>query len=286
MRQTSGSVVCPSCGRLVEVNEARCPFCGYMRPGMFGYARFLRERLGDLDMTALIVAFCVVVYVLSLVVDPRALLQPRGVFSILGPSGRANLLLGMTGRLGLGEPHPGLLLQLREYTSLISAIFLHGGLLHIFFNIMWIRQLGPFVEENFGTTRAFLIFVLSGVGGFVLSNVVSGAATVGASGSIFGLLGATVAFGRRRGGSFGQAVSQQALMWAGMVFVMGFLMSGVNNWAHGGGFVSGWGLAALLVPRGGRPESPWLQVAALALAVACAASIVVSVLAVFPLIYG
>lgn len=168
---------------------------------------------------------------------------------------------------------------------MVSAIFLHGGLLHIFFNVMWIRQLGPFVEESYGTSRAFLIFVLSGVGGFVLSNVISGAPTVGASGSIFGLLGATVAFGRRRGGSMGQAVSQQALMWAAMVFAMGFLMSGVNNWAHAGGFVSGWGLAALLAPRSSRPESPWMQVAALATALFCVVSIIVSVVATFPLLF-
>ena len=75
--------------------------------------------------------------------------------------------------------------------------------------------------------------------GFVVSNFVGVPFTVGASGSIFGLLGAMVAFGRRRGGAFGAMVLRQYGQWALVLFVLGFFMSGVNNLAHAGGFVGG-----------------------------------------------
>ena len=70
--------------------------------------------------------------------------------------------------------------------------------------------------------------------------------TIGASGSIFGLLGALVFYGRDRGGSFGIALYQQFLGWAAILFVFGFLWPNVNNWAHAGGFVGGYLIARLV----------------------------------------
>ena len=64
--------------------------------------------------------------------------------------------------------------------------------------------------------------------------------TIGASGSIFGLMGALIYYGRNRGGYFGTAISRQMIMWAAVLFFMGFVMTGVNNYAHVGGFVGGY----------------------------------------------
>src|SRR5262249_39010181 len=93
--------------------------------------------------------------------------------------------------------------------------------------------------------RFFVIFTISGVLGFVVSDSIGVSFTVGASGSIFGLLGAMVAFGRRRGGTFGAMVLRQYGQWALLLFILGFFMSGVTNLAHAGGCVGG--LAAGLV---------------------------------------
>jgi rhomboid protease GluP len=90
-----------------------------------------------------------------------------------------------------------------RFWTLITAIYLHGSLLHIVFNLLWIRQLGPAVEELFGTSRLILIFTFSGVAGFIISNLVGIQFTIGASGSIFGLLGALIYYGRHCGGVFG-----------------------------------------------------------------------------------
>ena len=117
-----------------------------------------------------------------------------GAFDIFSPSGR---------RSGSSEPPARSRGAHGEWWTLVTAIYLHGGVLHILFNVLWIRQLGPAVEELYGPARCFVIFTVSGAAGFVVSNLLGVPFTVGASGSIFGLLGAMVAFGRRRGGVFG-----------------------------------------------------------------------------------
>ena len=235
MRQTQGSLVCSHCGKLVGINEPTCPFCGAWRPGLYGWAPVLQRLVGhNLDLFSLIVASCVTLYAIALLLQPEAITQLQGMLSILSPGGRALYQLGMTG---------GLAWQLGWWWTLFTAIYLHGSLLHIVFNVMWIRNLGPAVTEVFGPARAFVLFNLGGAFGFLVSNVMTNAPTIGASGSIFGLLGALIVYGRRRGSSM---MSQQLWQWAIVLFVFGFLMPGINNWAHAGGFAGGWGCAYLM----------------------------------------
>ena len=117
--------------------------------------------------------------------------------------------------------------------------------------MLWIRQLGPAVEELYGTSRLVIIFTVAGAAGFLASNLLVYDFTIGASGSIFGLLGALVAFGQKRGGTYGAMILRQYGQWALVLFVLGFLMSGVNNVAHAGGFVGGFaaGLALALAEQ-------------------------------------
>jgi rhomboid protease GluP len=238
-RKTTGSILCPSCGRITNADAATCFFCGRRRPGMWGFAPALRHVV-DLDVTRLITVACIALYVASILLDPIAALRPRGPLDLLSPSGAALLRLGMTG----AQPW-----ALGWWWTLITAMYLHGSILHILFNVLWIRQLGPAVQELYGNGRLFVIFTVSGVAGFVLSNVLGVPLTVGASGAIFGLLGAMVAFGRRRGGVFGRMVLRQYGQWALILFLMGFFISNVNNLAHGGGFVGGF-LTGLLLEHG------------------------------------
>ena len=210
--------------------------CGRRRPGMWGFTDLFRRLFRTGSPTQIITIACIALYVLSLVIDPAAALSPHSPFDIFSPSQSALRGLGMTGTFPWLNG---------EWWTLITSIYLHGGVLHILFNVLWIRQLGPAVEELYGPARFFVIFTLSGVAGFVVSDVIGVSYTVGASGSIFGLLGAMVAFGRRRGGAFGAMVLRQYGQWALLLFVLGFFMSGVNNLAHAGGFLGG--LAAGLV---------------------------------------
>jgi rhomboid protease GluP len=128
---------------------------------------------------------------------------------------------------------------------------------------MWIRQLAPAVEEFFGVARLILIFTVAGIVGFVASNFVGIPFTIGASGSIFGLLGAVVYYGYSRGGEIGSAIFRQSMQWALVVFLFGFFMSGINNWAHGGGFAGGYLTAMLLGYSERKAESYAMKMAAL-----------------------
>jgi len=191
-----------------------------------------------------------------LLLDPRAALRARGPFDILAPGNGALHALGAAGALPWSEG---------RWWTVFTAIYLHGSLLHILFNLMWVRQLAPPAEELFGRARLVVIFTLAGVAGFVVSNLAGVRLTIGASGAVFGLLGAMVQYGRSRGGAFGLAVFQQYGRWAVVLLVLGFLMPGVNNLAHVGGFVGGY-LAARLAGHGERSaESGLHRLAALVL---------------------
>ena len=253
MRQAQGSIVCAGCNNLVGINEERCPFCGAWRPGLFGWAPVLRSVVGNrLDLIPLIVGTCVTLYALALLLQPEAIFAGQGFFSLLSPGPRALYMLGMTG---------GVAWQLGWWWTLLTAIYLHGSLLHIFFNVMWIRNLGPAAAEAFGPARMFVLFNVAGATGFFVSNAMSGAPTIGASGSIFGLLAALIVYGRKRGSSL---MTRQLWQWAIILGIFGFLMPGINNWAHGGGFAGGWVAASLMGFIDERRESTALLIASLA----------------------
>lgn len=250
----------------MEINEDRCPFCDQWNPGMFGYANTLRRTMGGVDVTHAIFLTCIGLYIAALALDPRALLGGSGL-GILGPASRALYQLGMTG---------GAALQLGHWYTVFSAIFLHGGLIHIFFNLWLLRYLGPEIEDALGPTRYFLMFMAAGVGGFVVSNWVDGAPTVGASGSIYGLFAARIALARAHGGELGQAISQQTMLWVALLFVLGFLQSHVNNWAHAGGFATGYLAMRALLPGATKPDAPWLIGGALVAAAMTVLAVVLS----------
>jgi len=262
VRQAQGSIVCAQCNQLVGINEETCPFCGAWRPGLFGWAPVLRSLIGSrLDQITLIVGVTVTLYVLALLLQPEAIMEGSGFLSILSPGGRALYQLGMTG---------GVAWELGWWWTLLTAIYLHGGLLHIFFNVMWIRNLGPVASDVYGPARAFVLFNISGAAGFLVSNTMSGAPTIGASGAIFGLLAALIVYGQKRGQSM---LTQQLWQWAIILGIFGFVMPSVNNWAHGGGFVGGWLAAQFMGFSDEHRESTGILLTSLALIVLTAIGI-------------
>lgn len=271
-RKSTGAILCPRCGRLTHPDAAKCLVCGLQRPGRWQWAGRLGRLWRTGSFTGLVTVACVALYVVSLIIEPAAALHPRGPFDLFSPSGRALDWLGMTGAFAW---------QQGRWWTLLTAIYLHGSLLHILFNVLWIRQLGPAVEELYGPARLVIIFTVSGALGFVVSNFVSAYPTVGASGAIFGLLGAMVAYGRRRGGTFGAMVLRQYGQWALVLFILGFFMAGVNNLAHAGGFVGGFGAGLVLSFSDRRQESPLERLLATALIAVTALSFVLALWTAF-----
>jgi rhomboid protease GluP len=267
-RQTVGSVVCPSCGSLVGIRDERCFNCGRWNPGLWGFAPLVRRLGNDLGFVPIVIAGCTALYLITLLLSGPAALGARGVFSILSPTTQVLFLFGASG----GVPVFGL----GRWWTILSAGWLHGGLLHILFNVLWVRQLAPAVADMYGAGRMVLIYTIAGACGFLLSSfagIVPGLhgadITIGASASIFGLLGALVYYGRR--GASG-ALTSQALSYAIILFVFGLVMRGVDNYAHAGGFAGGYLVSAWLNPL--RPERQEHLIAALG----CLALVVISVL--------
>jgi rhomboid protease GluP len=163
----------------------------------------------------------------------------------------------------------------------LSAGWLHGGALHILFNMMWVRQLGPAVADIYGAGRMVIIYTVACGTGFLLSSCLGlfaiplfGAPlTIGASAPIFGLLGALVYYGRRGGSSM---VRSEALGYAVTLFVMGLILPGVDNAAHAGGFAGGYLTGMWLDPL--KPERVDHLAGAVICLVASALAIVASLL--------
>src|SRR5437660_3298367 len=194
-RKTTGSVVCPSCGSLVGVRDDKCYTCGRSNPGLWGFAPALRQLGADLGFAPLVVGACAVLYLLTLLASGSELQPFGGGLNILAPSQRALYAFGMSGSFPV--------YRYGRWWTLLTASWLHGSFLHILFNMMWVRDLGPAVAELIGTPRTVIVYVVSGVAGFLLSSVLplapihipmlrGAALTLGASASIFGLLGALV----------------------------------------------------------------------------------------------
>ncbi len=227
-----GAILCPNCGKLISSNADACVHCGTKNPNLWGFGSFIRKILGgETSLVPIITTACISMFVLSLLLKPDAVMQPGGLFGLLRPASAVLDKLGMTGKVPIA---------MGRWWTLITAIYLHGGLLHIIFNVMWIRNLGPSVEEFFGISRSFIIYTVAGALGFFVSAMSGHYYTLGASGSIFGLLGALVFYGRKRGGTFGQAIYKQSGTWALIGLVFGFVVPVVDNAAHIGGFIGGY----------------------------------------------
>jgi rhomboid protease GluP len=248
---------------------------------MWGYAPLVRSLGQDLGFGPLIIGACGILFVLSLLFSGGDI-SGGGIGGILSPSSGALFLLGASGAapvFGLGH-----------WWTIFSAGWLHGGLIHIVMNLLWVRQLAPVVADVYGPGRAIVIYVISSAVGFSLSSVayflplgpLSGARlTVGASAPIFGLLGALVCYGRMGGSSM---INAQAKSYALMLFVFGLIIPGVDNFAHAGGFIGGYAMARLLNPF--KPERLDHLIWAVILLIVTLASILASVVTTLPLVRG
>ncbi len=169
-------------------------------------------------------------YIFSLVLSPTALGLSANPLSFLSPSSNSLVILGATGTIPIGRLH--------WWWTLLSASYLHGGLLHIAFNMLALKNLGPFVVREYGVNRFFIIYTITGIAGFYLSYLAGVSLTIGASASICGLIGATLYYGKSRGDLYGETIYKQVMGWVVGLALFGFMVPGINNWGHGGGIVS------------------------------------------------
>jgi rhomboid protease GluP len=152
-------------------------------------------------------------------------------------------------RLGAKENS---LIAAGQYWRLFTLMFLHIGFAHIFFNGYALAMIGTELERIFGVGRFVAIYFLSGLFGSLASYAFVSNPAAGASGAIFGLIGALAAFfllHRERLGSWGRARLANIVFLIVVNLFLGFRQPGIDNMAHLGGLVSGFGLGWAMAPR-------------------------------------
>jgi rhomboid protease GluP len=160
-------------------------------------------------------------------------------------AGNENAIMGLDGQtlVAFGAKYVPFILA-GQYWRLVTAGFLHGGLMHIAMNSWAMFDLGAQVDEHYGTSRMLVIYFVSNVCGFALSTLFSASLSIGASAGICGLIGAMIALGLRHHNPIGDAIRGTYIRWAVMILIIGFLpMFHIDNFAHIGGLTAGFCVA-------------------------------------------
>ncbi len=129
--------------------------------------------------------------------------------------------------------------DLGQYYRLFTGIFLHANFLHLIFNMYALYVIGMQLESFLGKGKYLAVYLLSGLGGSMLSIFFSNGYSVGASGAIFGLMGALLYFGYHYRVYLDSVVKSQIIPLIVLNLLIGFTSTGIDNWAHIGGLVGG-----------------------------------------------
>lgn len=246
-------VMCQACRALVDASASACPLCGRESvPSL--RARTGVALSGAQSISFIILTINILLFVVMSLVEVN---NGRGAEAFIQSA--SGPVLYDFGALSPQAVAAG------QWWRLVTFNFLHIGLMHLLFNSSALYQIGPQVEEIYGSQKFIGVYVITGI----LSGVASLAFNIGgagASGAIFGLIGLMAVYGYREGGTFGKAIMRQMLVWGGIGFLFG-AMIGANNAAHAGGFVAGAGLGFIV--RGNPPATNRSSSAWNAIAVAC-----------------
>ncbi len=238
--------MCPNCRGLIDRSAAVCPLCGVPTAPTRERAGTTHGRiLGGLipfpsTATSVLVAANVFLYAIAwYLTQSAASAELRASPSMGGIDGYVLFRLGSKF---------GPAIMVGEWWRLVTAIFLHAGLLHIGFNLWCLIDLGSTVESMFTTTKFIVLYLVTGIFGFILSQLWSPLGnSVGASGAVLGLIGVLIGASFHHG-SLGKDIRSQLWRWVVYIFVFGLFFA-VDNAAHIGGLASG-ALLGYLVPEG------------------------------------
>jgi rhomboid protease GluP len=228
-------MICPRCRRLIGREERTCPHCGLSAPGRLRLWWWAARWIESPEALLRVLIWTNgAFFVLALVLSAGRVHLSANPLTFLAPDNWSLLRLGASGTLPID--------RLGRWWTLISAGYLHGGLLHLFFNLAALNQIGRLILREYGVHRMLAIYTGGAAAGFWASYLAGVVLTIGASAGLCALVGAALYYGRRRGGVYGQAVYRQTSGWIVGLILIG-LMPGINNWAHGGGLAAGAALA-------------------------------------------
>ena len=229
--------MCSNCRAFITVDDKVCPYCDFQLGTRAIDIRMPDNLLGGLlpatrFLTTLILIVNSGLYVATILYSMNA--------------GNPGALMNIDGRtLVLFGAKFGPYVAAGQVWRLVTAGFLHGGLMHIGFNSWALLDVGAHVEEMYGLSRMAVIYLVSTVLGFALSYWWSPVVSIGASAGIFGLIGAMLAFGVKwQRTAYGSAVKSQYSRWVVYGLMMSF-MPGIDMGAHLGGFAGGFAVGWL-----------------------------------------
>jgi rhomboid protease GluP len=243
--------MCPHCRELVNRSLSTCPACGASMAGVpgGGSKRLFAAVLPHFSsLTSILITVNVLLLALPLITwgpDPKA-----GGLSFMAPQWQAMFAYGVkdAGAILYGQ-----------VWRLVTAGFLHWGLIHLAMNMYSLTILGPLVEESFGWRKTLFIYTVTDVCAFATSFYFRPEGfSAGASGPLFGMLGFALIYAKFRAGTSGRAASQQLMGFITPAILMLFV-PGIDNAAHIGGFLAGAALAWVVDP--GEPRTPTARLA-------------------------
>jgi rhomboid protease GluP len=232
--------MCPACGNLVGISATRCQNCGTSLN--FSLAAAGRGVSGIFGGRAPATTMILIVNCLMFAVSLVSSVQAGGGLSFTG---------GINGQIlyRLGAVFSPAIFGSHQWFRLVTAMFLHGSILHIGFNMWVLWDVGQVIEEVYGSARYLFVYTITGIAGFLLS-ALRGNFSVGASGAILGLIGVMLAITTRRGGAAMQAQRSRLIIWIVIIFAQGLLPGlNVDNWAHFGGLAAGFLLGRVFADR-------------------------------------
>jgi len=258
--------MCPECRALNPRGTRVCPHCGAnigsqpARGATGGSGRIMGVIPMPTSATSMLAAAIVLMFVVEWFMTQRA----------GGPGGGGGLFGGIQGMsmLRLGAKY-GPLIYAGEWWRLVTAMFLHAGLLHIGMNLWCLFDLGPEVEGMFGMSKYIVLYLVTGVLGYVVSLFWSPMGiSLGASGAIMGLVGILI------GATFhhGQLGKEyRSMLWRWVIYIAIFgIFFPVDNAAHFGGLIAGLVLGYLIpegVPETRPAENLWNALAVISVVI-------------------
>jgi rhomboid protease GluP len=260
--------MCPHCRAFITDKDRVCPYCNEQVGARAIDQRSTADVLGGLIPQE---RFTTTLFLLV----NFGLFVAMVVYSM--GLGNSSALMGFdpTTLHQFGDKDQPYILLRGEWWRIVTAGFLHGGLMHIGMNSWVLYDLGTQVEEIYGTSRYVVFYLLSSMGGFLASTFWSDVPSVGASAALTGLIGAMIALGVRSKTSMGAAIRGQYIRWAIYILLFGLLrIFHIDNAAHIGGMVTGFAIAYVAgTPRiassPGEQVWRWAAWAAVALTVFC-----------------
>jgi rhomboid protease GluP len=244
--------MCPHCRAFITDKDRVCPYCNERVGPRAVERRNDAPLLGGLIPQARFTTVLILILNFGFYLATTIYAMNAGTGSAMNLDPRTLVLFGAKYEV----------LQNGQLWRLVTAGFLHGGLIHILFNSWAMFDVGAMVDQIYGTYRMLVIYFVGNVCGYLLSSLWSpNVPSIGASAAICGLIGAMIALGMRHRNPMGDAIRGTFVRWAIYIIIMGFLpIFNVDNAAHIGGLAGGFAIGYIAgTPRieGSATEKLW-----------------------------